>query len=485
MRPFYGRSNLLATLRRHLHEIEQTGQGRMLTVRGRRQTGKSRLLTELVETSGLPYLYFTGVKDASPRAQLQHLVAAVHESSGPLPEADLLFAATPSNWGDALSRIAAACASRPSIVVLDEFPWAWETDHSLDGLLQNVWDKRLEASPVLLVVVGSDITMMERLSSHERPLYGRAKEVVVRPFDPGECASVLQPGLSATEVFDAYLVTGGYPRLITEFARVGDVHGFVRDQLDDENSDLVVVGQRSLDAEFPEGADARRVLSAIGAHEVGHATFSNVVGRLGDGGAIQTATTRAIRLLAEVKRVLAVDRPVGSKENTKLRRYRIDDPYLRFWFRFVEDQISHISRGRSDLATGAFERDWPTWRGKAIEPVVHDAVFRLAGGLPGMADVAQVGSWWNRTNTHEFDVVAADRRGDIVLVGSVKWREHKHISVGDVTALAVARNVIPAAGAAMLLGVAPRGAAAGTQLDITLTAADLLEAWGAPTAADL
>ncbi len=477
VRPFYGRAALLGRLRAQLADIEQTGQGRMLAVRGRRQTGKSRVLTELVESSGLPYLFFTGVKDASPPAQLDHLITDVRSARRPLPDADVLFAARPASWHDAFSRIAAACATEPTVVILDEFPWAWGADPTLDGVLQNIWDKRLEASPTLFALVGSDLAMMERLTAHDRPLHGRTKDVVVEPFNPAECAAVLGSDAGAVAALDAYLVTGGYPRLVSELTRAGTVGTFVKDQFADENSDLVVVGQRSLDAEFPEGVHARRVLSAIGAHEVGHATFSSVVGKLGDDNKTSTATTRAVKMLTDTKRILAVDRPVGAKPSTKLRRYRIDDSYLRFWFRFVEQQISSISRGRHDIAIGTFERDWSTWRGKAIEPVVHDAVFRLAGSHPSLTTITEVGSWWNRSNSREYDIVAADRGHRIVAIGTVKWRPRKQVTGGELATLTEGRSVIPRAGGARLLAVAPTGAAADAHPDLVLTADDLLGAW--------
>ena len=49
---FWARQRELARLRAELDEVRTSGQGRMLAVRGRRQTGKSRLLTELVVTCG-------------------------------------------------------------------------------------------------------------------------------------------------------------------------------------------------------------------------------------------------------------------------------------------------------------------------------------------------------------------------------------------------------------------------------------------------
>ena len=477
MRQFWGRQRELARFEEELAVVSETGRGRMMAVRGRRQAGKSRLLTHVVETSGLPYLYTTAVKNAPPGVQLEHLSADLAASRTPLPHLDVAFATGPVSWADFFARLPLALGQTPAIVVLDEFPWAAEGDPTLEGLLQNAWDQHLEGRPVLLVLVGSDMAMMERLTEHDRPLYGRGSEMVVAPLDPAECAEALGGDRSALDVLDAYLLTGGYPRLITEARRYRTTRAFVTAQLEDESSGLAVVGQRVIDAEFRTDLRARQVLEAIGATEVGHATFSSAVARLGGDRTAQTAVTRALGPLEHTKRVIAIDRPVGTKPNTTLRRYRIADPYLRFWFRFVQPHLDDISRGRSDLAVDGYERAWPTWRGKAIEPIVHEGVSRLARSEPELSGVAVVGAWWDRKGEHEIDVAGADRRGSVRVLGTVKWRPRRAVSRAELTELANARGEVPKAGGAKLVAVCPAGVRSDADPDLVLTADDILEAF--------
>lgn len=477
---FYGRERLLADLNRRLGRIQVEGAGQLLAVRGRRQVGKSRLVTRFVEGSGLPYLYFTAVKNASPALQLQTLTDELRTATTPLRDADTIFAAPPADWRDALGRIALACRDTPSVVVIDEFPWAAATDPALEGQLQNAWDKQLENVPVFFILIGSDVTMMERLTEHDRPLYGRAKGLTVRPFDPAECAEALGAEGSAMGAFDALLVTGGYPRLMLDYAHCRDAPRFVREQLQDENSDLVVMGQRSLDAEFPDAAQARRVLAAIGGQPVGLAGFTQVVGRLPEEGtAGQTAVTRALKVLGD-KGVIAVDVPAGAPRSTKLRRYRVADPYLRFWFRFVDGQQGHIARGRPDIPVARFSRGWPSWRGRAVEPLIHEGVSRLAAAEPPLGEdgPGEVGGWWNRDNSREYDVVVTSATVRKVLeVGSVKWREGVPFDRHDLDRLAQARHDISGAAAAGLMAVCPAGAVPGLPVDRVLAPEDLLAAW--------
>ncbi|QTE29375.1 DUF234 domain-containing protein [Pengzhenrongella sicca] len=98
----------------------------------------------------------------------------------------------------------------------------------------------------------------------------------------------------------------------------------------------------------------------------------------------------------------------AQKKADKDRRYRIADPALRFWFAFVEPALAEVDRGRPDLALERVEAGFASWRGRAVEGVVRDALERLLPD-PAWSDVRRVAGWWPRTNVPEIDLVGADR----------------------------------------------------------------------------
>jgi hypothetical protein len=69
---------------------------------------------------------------------------------------------------------------------------------------------------VLLVLVGSDLTMMEALNTHGRAFFQRGTEMVVPPLSPTETAAIVGSA-SAADAFDAHLVTGGLPLICNEW----------------------------------------------------------------------------------------------------------------------------------------------------------------------------------------------------------------------------------------------------------------------------
>ncbi|MGH3832843.1 MAG: ATP-binding protein [Pseudonocardiaceae bacterium] len=468
-RVFVGRQQDLGRLRCHLDAVVNDGAGRLLSVRGRRQAGKSRLVTEFADRSGLPQLFFTASRLASPQEELARLAQEARRSA--LPGAQLFDGITFDNWHAALRQVASALPAGPAIVVFDEFPWLTEASPSLEGALQVAWDRVFESRPVLMILIGSDLAMMEALTSYGRPLFGRAKECVVDPFTVADTAAMIGVDDCSVAV-DAQLVTGGYPRLCLEWRGAPDVMSFLRGQLTDENSDLVAIGRTVLAAEFPTEIQARHVLGAIGAGERTNKAISIRAG-------LQAAPlARSLHLLREAKRVVAADLPVSTRP-AREPRYRVADSYLRFWLRFIEPALPDISRGRCDLALARMRDSWLDYRGRAVEPLVRASLERLARSDPRLAGTSVIGGYWTRSGSAEVDLVGVDQwpgATRVSMVGSVKWRERSPFDQRDLSDLAAYRAGVPGGHDATLIAVSRSGCTA-QGLAAVYDPEDLVSAW--------
>ncbi|WP_233450418.1 AAA family ATPase [Streptomyces acidiscabies] len=172
-----------------------------------------------------------------------------------LPDTGLLAGVTGvAAWDTALRQLAAVLPDdAPSIVVLDELPWMLEGDPVLEGTLQTVWDRVLSRKPVLLVLIGSDLAMMERLSAYGRPFHQRGVEMVLAPLSPAEVMAMT--GLPAADAFDAHLITGGLPLVCQEWQEGESRAAFLSRAFDDPTSPLLVSGERALaaDPDLPPG----------------------------------------------------------------------------------------------------------------------------------------------------------------------------------------------------------------------------------------
>ena len=125
-------------------------------------------------------------------------------------------------------------------------------------------------------------------------------------------------------------------------------------------------------------------------------------------------------------------------------RYRIADTYLAFWTRFIEPALALLDRGRSQQVLENILRQWPDYRGRAIEPIVRDSVARLLP-LHG-ADAHTVASFWTRDGRTEVDLVGIDGQGSkrrVSFIGSIKWRRRRPFSGSDASALAAQLPFVP------------------------------------------
>ncbi len=165
---------------------------------------------------------------------------------------------------------------------------------------------------------------------------------------------------------------------------------------------------------------------------------------------------------------------------TPKTRYRIDDPYLRFWLSFIGSGIPAVERGRGDRVLASIRASWTSWRGRAIEPVIREALWRMSADdepLPGGTNV--IGGYWTRTDDPEIDIVGADRSPiakKITLVGSVKWLENTTFDHRDLARLITHRSQLPGADEdTPMLAVSRSGCVVGDVLH--LTPEDLMRAW--------
>lgn len=475
MTEFQGRTADLDLLSRQLDDVtgaRATTRGRAVIMTGRRRVGKSRLVQEFCDRSGLPYTVFQATRGRNAVAERADFTASLST----LPGAELVAGLQSADWNQALRSLAVAVPDdSPSIAVIDEVPWLVEGDGEFEGALQTVWDRHLSTKPVLLILVGSDMSVMEALQSHGRPFFGRATKMTVRPLHLADVQRMT--GLDAAEAVDALLITGGFPEIVQSWRPGTPRTDFLREAVGNPLSPLLVAGELSLLGEFPEASHARAVLEAVG---TGERTFSTIAARAGGAGSLPSGTLTPLLNTLLTKRVLAADLPLSTKPDTKNKRYRIADPYLRFWLAFLQRGIPLIERGRGDLALQRIERSWTTWRGRAVEPIIRESLLRLLPDATWPATEA-VGGWWNRQNNPEIDLIGTDREpvaGAVHFIGSIKWLESHPFDRHDYDALVRDALAVPGATPATpLVAVSRSGATRGLPLTAHWGPEDLLRAW--------
>lgn len=439
---FVGRAQELAVLAKRLDRVVRDGRGVAVTIRGRRQVGKSRLVQEFIDRAGLPYFFFTATKQMPSPESTSSFLGELAESSLP-PRPELIPTRTPATWPDVWRIVTSALPDRPSIIVIDELPWLTEQDDLFDGALQTAWDRLLAGRPVLLLLLGSDLHMMERLTAYDRPFYGRADHLVLDPLNPAEVGTALS--LPPADAIDAHLITGGLPGILPSWPPGMPALDFLRQECADPAASVFSIPEVTLQAGFPGPDQTRQVLEAIAGDVRTQANIASVVGARR--GSLPSGTlSPLLRRLVDDKQILAVDQPLSTQPG-RPAMYRVADSNLRLYLAVLRSAHALAARGRTAAAYTLVERRWSSWRGRAVEPIIRESLelATAAGALP-WPDVGAVGGWWwNRRFDPEIDLVGADTAPvarSIFFVGSVKWRAGP-VDARDVTALRRAKPSVP------------------------------------------
>jgi hypothetical protein len=112
--------------------------------------------------------------------------------------------------------------------------------------------------------------------------------------------------------------------------------------------------------------------------------------------------------------------PVTAKPNSKSGRYHLIDPFLRFYYRFIEPHRAEIEMGLREQILADIELHMArfigsyTWEEICRMWVVQGGARGQFGSLPG-----NVGSVWNRRA--QIDVAAINTANNTMILGECKW----------------------------------------------------------------
>lgn len=384
--------------------------GAFAVIWGRRRIGKSRLL---IEWSRRHEGLYTVADQSAPPMQRRYLAEAVAERFPGFADVEY------PDWRSLLMRVAAEAdrAGWQGPWVLDELPYLVAADPALAGVLQN-WLDRPERRLGLVVCGSSQHMMHGMILDAAAPLYGRAAEAFpVGPLPPGHLAEAFPPG-RPRDLVTAYALWGGIPRyweLAEPFGN--DIETAVDTLVLDPTGPLHGEPDRLLREETPPATSLRPLLDAIGngAHRV-----SEIAGRLGKPA---SSLSRPLVSLTEMG-LITRETPFGADARSSKRSlYRIDDPFLRLWFRVVAPH-------RAALAVAPRETRLTYWRRHRphLESLAWEELCRMAVPLLHRSDttLARMGPWepaqryW-QGNEPEIDVVARSVDGKRLLAGEAKW----------------------------------------------------------------
>ncbi len=403
-REFVDRTEELAAL----EERYARGSAELFVVYGRRRLGKTALLRQFC--AGKPHLFFVATL-ASAEAQLARFSAQLLDLLG-LPAGLAPF----SSWEAAFEQLATVQVH--PVVVIDEFTYLTAGDPAIPSMLQRLWDERLRNSTVFLVLCGSYVGMMERETMvYSAPLYGRRTGAWLLGPLALPAAAQFVPRYDSVAAIETWAVVGGIPYYLEAF--------------DDQRTVLENAARCILDPRALLHSEPRLLLM----EELREPrNYFSVLQAIAHGCTRLNAIAQAARLApATVGKYLDVLRGLGiierrvpitetRPEKSRQSIYRLYDPFLRFWFRFVHPFQDRLELGMLEAVMGQeVAPHFDSFVGQAFEDAAQAYVATAArrGQLP--ISPTRLGRWWS--NGSEIDLVGIDDGRREIIVGECKWSE--------------------------------------------------------------
>lgn len=424
---FVGRKHELDYLDKQYSEKS----GSLCIVYGRRRVGKTRLLTHWLDDRSHVGFYWLAT-DTAAQSLLRSLSRMAYGVINGVADVDPDF--TYHNWGVLLSALGQWAKregiTRKVVIILDEFTYAMQAYSDLPHKLQAAWDQQWKDAPIMLVLSGSHLGMMEdEILSARAPLYGRATGLLKLRQLPFKDVRTLFPTYSIESCVALYSILGGVPYYLERIDPTRSIKENMIERILSWTSLIQDESRLLLHDHFRQP----RLYAAI-IEQVARANHSPKI--IADTLDLESGTVNNYLHTLVNLGILRREVPATERypERSRKSRYVIDDPYLRFYHRFLRSQMSFLMRGAYAAVWRTIEQHWRAFVGThTFEELCREWVYIAAemGQLPFLPQ--RVGSHWSKTE--QIDVVAVNWDEGQVLYGECKWRLSSTFGEGDVRKL--------------------------------------------------
>jgi uncharacterized protein len=381
-----------------------------LVLYGRRRTGKSWLLREFAHGKDADIF----VCDTRAQGdQLAYFATQLEATLGFRPE----LADARAFYNVLLQQR----TDQQRLVVIDEFPLLLQAGRAADSSLAAAMEEAGGNSRVRLVLCGSHIATMENLLAERAPLHGRGTPLLMTPMAFREALRFLSDH-RFEEAITRYAIAGGMPLYLRRLGRKGALKSVVCEDILDPLAPFFDEVREVLTMELTSAATYFSLLAALAGSP--SLAWEDLVR---ESRVEESTASKYIRVLEDL-RIVESANPIFAPPNARRRRYRVADPFVSFWFRFVFPYQADLMAGLRpadhfdrnvaihlpEHAAWIFERICQAW----VRDRFRDTTDR-------------VGSWWGLArhdlrragtrSTEEIDVVGG--RGSVVtVIGECRWQ---------------------------------------------------------------
>jgi AAA+ ATPase superfamily predicted ATPase len=397
---FYNREKELSLLEAIEKKSENSSQ--MTIVLGRRRIGKTSLLIKASHTNKCIYFFVAKKNEALLCNEF------VEEVKSKLK---IELFGTFKTFKDLFGYLMELSKTVHFTLIIDEFQEFLYINPSVYSDMQHIWDSRKDEGKINLILCGSVYSLMKKIFEHSKePLFGRAtKQIHVKEFPVETIKEILaehHPAYSSEDLLAFYMITGGVAKyvelLVQSEAFTLDT---ILNEVFSENSFFLEEGKNVLIDEFGKDyGNYFSILSLISSSKTSRVEMESIL-EMQLGGFLERLETD-FGLIRKI-------RPAFSKPNSRSVKYKINDNFLNFWFRFIYKNKSAIEMGNLNYVKEIVLRDYKVYSGLVLEKYFTAKIIKEG-------NYSEIGSYWEKANKNEIDIVAVNVLEKRLLISEVK-----------------------------------------------------------------
>ena len=421
---FIGREQELSQLNR----LYSSDKFEFAVIYGRRRVGKTALINEFIKDKAA--VSFTGV-ETNAKQNLENFSKCVLEF-GTDVQSNFSFA----SFQDALEYVFKLSEKQRFVLCIDEYPYVARASKSLASTLQMLIDKYKDTSKMFLILCGSSMSYMEdKVLAYKAPLYGRrTAQLKVLPFEFRKACEYFK-NFSDEDKALAYGIVGGTPQYLLQLNDKMSIEDNIKNIYLNPVSTIYEEPNNLLKQEVREPAVYNAIITAIA---TGASKLSEISTKVGEETSVCAAYIKNLISLGIVKK----ETPYGESSARKTI-YSIDDNMFRFWYRFVPENISTISRGAVDIAYKRIEPHLSDYMGAVFEEICKQYLWEQLLNSNSPVDFTDLGRWWGTNpktrQQEEIDIMGTADKNTAVF-GECKWTNEK-VAVGVLEKLVERSNL--------------------------------------------
>lgn len=392
-------------------EYDRRGSS-LVILYGRRRVGKTTLISQFIKGKKALFFLASEESDALNRRDFR-------EKAADFTGSETLRRGEGMSWEAVFRAVAENAFDSKPILVMDEFQYLGKSNPAFPSVFQRIWEETLKDKPVMVILCGSLISMMESQTlAYSSPLYGRRTAQIRLRQIPFRCYHQFFPGRSRRELIERYAVTGGVPKYIELFSGEGDLYDSIEACVLNRSGYLYDEPYFLLQQEVDQVGSCFSVIRAVAA---GSSRLSAIAAVLEVKAASLSGYLKTLTDLDLLEREVPVTEE--NPEKSKKGLYKIKDNYIRFWFAFVYPNRSFLESGNSGIVMDKIRRGLVSGHTAFVyEEVCRERMWELNARNRWPFHFSKIGRWWDGEN--EIDIAATDPEGGNLILGECKfWRE--------------------------------------------------------------